>query len=113
MKATHFVMAVNDHFSAKLNVTINEIHTISNGADPKSPTENPQDTTSTATPAEDLWALRYITVHRAQPLIEAIDDDGSSFITVNEVNAFTSSRPQGWRYVPHTMSSGTRTHWFC
>ena len=45
----------------------------------------------------DQWALEYMTVVRIQPLIEAIDDDVSSFITVAEVNAFTAARPSNWR----------------
>ena len=49
------------------------------------------------TPVEDMWALEYISVNRIQPLMEALDDDGSSFVTVNEVNEFTSRRPVGWR----------------
>ena len=45
----------------------------------------------------DQWALEYMTIVRVQPLIEAIDDDVSSFITVAEVNAFTAARPSNWR----------------
>jgi hypothetical protein len=48
---------------------------------------------------EDQWALQYISVFRVQPLIEALDDDVSSFISIAEVNAFTSGRPHDWRYV--------------
>lgn len=44
----------------------------------------------------DLWALQYINVFRVQQLVEAIDDDVSSFVTVDEINAFTSERPLGW-----------------
>lgn len=94
-------MAINDHFSAKWNNAINAVHVTANEANP--PTEDLSDIaliaqqTIPVTPAEDLWSLRYITVHRSQPLIEAIDDDGSSFITVNEVNKFTTSRPKDWR----------------
>jgi len=50
-------------------------------------------------PADDSWALQYINVRQVQPLIEAIDDDGSSFVTINELNDFTSCRPDGWRRV--------------
>jgi hypothetical protein len=49
------------------------------------------------TPVEDMWALEYISMNKIQSLIEALDDDGSSYVMVNEVNAFTSSRPEGWR----------------
>lgn len=35
---------------------------------------------------------------RLQPISEAFDDDASGFITVNEANTFTTSRPLDWRY---------------
>ena len=47
----------------------------------------------------DEWTLEYINVTRLQPIIEAFDDDASGFITVAEVNAFTTARPDNWRYV--------------
>jgi len=46
---------------------------------------------------DDIWALQYLTIHRIQPVVEALDEDGSSFVTVNELNAFISARPKGWR----------------
>ena len=45
----------------------------------------------------DGWAIKYIDIMWAQPILEAIDDDASGFITVTEVNRFTSSRPVDWR----------------
>ena len=48
---------------------------------------------------EDRWTLDYITIMRIQPLLEAFDDDASSFVTVSEVNAFTQARPRDWKYV--------------
>ena len=47
----------------------------------------------------DKWALDYLNVTRMQPISEAFDDDASGFVTVTEVNTFTTSRPLGWRYV--------------
>ncbi|ESK82998.1 hypothetical protein Moror_11766 [Moniliophthora roreri MCA 2997] len=46
--------------------------------------------------AEDRWALQYITIQRLQPLTEALDDDVSSFVTITEVNTFTTARPLSW-----------------
>jgi hypothetical protein len=109
-KATHFVMAVHDHFSVKSSAALNQIHVIATKGNPTCPAGDLKDIASIAqgalpaTPAEDLWSLEYVTAHRAQPLIEALDDDGSSFITVNEVNAFTTSRPKGWRCVTLRIS---------
>jgi hypothetical protein len=46
---------------------------------------------------EDKWTMQFITVGRLQPIMEALDDDGSSLVTVAEVNAFTAARPFDWR----------------
>ena len=47
----------------------------------------------------DRWALEWININRLQAIIEAFDDDASGFITVEEVNYFTTSRPKEWRCV--------------
>jgi hypothetical protein len=49
------------------------------------------------TEIKDMWVLRYITVTRMQSLLEAVDDDCSSFVTISEINQFTQSRPPDWR----------------
>jgi hypothetical protein len=50
-------------------------------------------------PDPDAWAMKFIDVMWVQPILEAFDDDASGFISVTEVNAFTSSRPDDWRFV--------------
>jgi hypothetical protein len=47
----------------------------------------------------DAWAIKFIEVTRLQPILEAFDDDASGFITISEMNRFTSSRPHDWRLV--------------
>ena len=47
----------------------------------------------------DAWAIKFIDIMRLQPILEAIDDDASGFITIEEVNRFTVSRPADWRLV--------------
>jgi hypothetical protein len=47
----------------------------------------------------DVWAIKFIDVSRLQPVLEAFDDDASGFITISEMNRFTSSRPADWRSV--------------
>jgi hypothetical protein len=49
----------------------------------------------------DAWAIKFIDLAWLQPISEAIDDDASGFISVTEVNHFTSSRPADWRFVRH------------
>src|SRR5258708_7886829 len=106
VKATHFVIALHEHFTVKAGQALRQTSThTSDGASAETATVNntSADTTTATLLAEasvdDSWALQYINVRQIQPLIEAIDDDGSSFVTVNELNEFTSCRPKGWRRV--------------
>lgn len=46
---------------------------------------------------DDEWALEWISINRLQSIAEAFDDDASGFITVAEVNQFTTARPKDWR----------------
>ncbi|KAJ7165011.1 hypothetical protein C8R46DRAFT_1277063 [Mycena filopes] len=80
VKARHFVMGLRDHFQ--------ESH-IQKGVDGR-PTE------AAIVDKSDEWALEYINVARLQPISEAWDDDASGFVTVAEVNRFTSTRPLDW-----------------
>ena len=48
----------------------------------------------------DGWALNYINIGRARGILEAFDDDAGGFVSINEVNTFTRSRPLSWRCVP-------------
>jgi len=50
-------------------------------------------------PHDDKWALAYINAAYVQPILEAVDDDGTGFVSVKEVNTFVASRPDGWRFV--------------
>ena len=106
VKATHLVLALYDHLKLK------SVHKIAPSLGESQPGESAKDSNNVATIAasalpetsvEDMWALEYITMDKIQPLIEALDDDGSSFVRVNEVNEFTSSRPDGWRQVSGSM----------
>ena len=99
MKATHFVMALHDYFTVKASRRPAITNTTSSTNAPAELVNNTDTTLLPDTPAKDSWALEYINVRLVQPLIEAIDDDASSFVTVSELNNFTSSRPEGWRQV--------------
>lgn len=46
---------------------------------------------------DDDWALHYIDVVHLDPLVEAIDDDFSGFISIHEANRFAVARPKNWR----------------
>lgn len=92
VKARHFVMGLRDHFHDKWNIGNRHKH-LANAAT----ADIPPDTPTTGQNA-DQWALAFISIVRLQPVREAFDDDASGFVTVAEANAFTRSRPLGWRY---------------
>lgn len=46
---------------------------------------------------DDKWALDFINVAHLQSILEAIDDDGTGFISIKEANTFAIERPKGWR----------------
>ncbi|KAH9913469.1 uncharacterized protein BXZ73DRAFT_106942 [Epithele typhae] len=52
---------------------------------------------------QDEWALEWINMNRLQAIAEAFDDDASGFVTIAEVNTFTSSRPKEWS-LPHWLA---------
>ncbi|KAI0656679.1 hypothetical protein C8Q70DRAFT_329793 [Cubamyces menziesii] len=79
VKARHFVLALRDYYFQSI-------------AD----SEAAKDGTTTCVSKDDRWALDYINVSDTSSIAEAFDDDASGFITIAEVNHFTSSRPAGW-----------------
>lgn len=58
---------------------------------------------SPITSSDDKWALECLNVNYISAISEALDDDGSGFLTISKVNRFTSSRPEGWRYDTNTQ----------
>ena len=75
VEARHFIMTLKDHF----------LVTSINRSDPM---------------GSDGWAVKYIDVRHTRSILEAFDDDASGFVTIDEVNSFTQSRPSDWRYTP-------------
>ncbi len=51
---------------------------------------------------DDSWALAYIDIAHVQPIMETVDDDGTGFISIKEVNTFVTSRPPDWTYVNYS-----------
>ena len=84
VEARHFVPALRDYYLEKL--TSETKGALGMGISGISSSTNP-----------DAWAIKYIDVVWVQPILEAFDADASGFITVAEVNRFTSSRPTDWR----------------
>ena len=86
VKARHFVLALRGHYFEKLTTETEGVPDMGTNAINNTTNTNP-----------DAWAIKYIDVMWVQPILEAFDDDASGFITVSEVNRFTSSRPVDWR----------------
>lgn len=42
----------------------------------------------------DKWAFEYISAKYLQPIMEAFDDDGSGYVTYQEVNEFVEEIPE-------------------
>jgi hypothetical protein len=84
VKSKNLVLALRDHLMAARDRSAQlDRHSINAGDD-----DNDND---------DSWALEYLTILRVQPLLEAMDGDSSSYVTIPEINTFTMSRPPGWR----------------
>ncbi|KAF8273627.1 hypothetical protein EI94DRAFT_1563512, partial [Lactarius quietus] len=90
VKARHFVLALRDYYLEQLAAEAEGV--IGLGASSVNGSRNP-----------DAWAIKFIDVSRLQPILEAFDDDASGFITISEMNRFTSSRPQDWS-LPHWIA---------
>ncbi|KAG6876066.1 hypothetical protein C0992_001084 [Termitomyces sp. T32_za158] len=75
-KARHFVLALRDSYLGDKGDQISDIidrHKL-----------------------DHQWALSYFNISYLQAIAEAIDDDGSGLINIQEVNSFTKSRPREW-----------------
>ncbi|KAI0249342.1 hypothetical protein BJV78DRAFT_1155917 [Lactifluus subvellereus] len=83
VKARHFVLALQDHFQDMLPSESEDMFDM--GVDAMN-----------SSPNSHTWALQFVNLTRLQPILEAIDGDTSGFITIAEVNRFTSSRPDDW-----------------
>ncbi|KAH9052369.1 hypothetical protein EDB87DRAFT_1835857 [Lactarius vividus] len=84
VKARHFVLTFRDYLE-KLTSESQGARGVNTTAICNSDLEDP-----------DAWAIKFLDVTRLQPISEAFDDDASGFITVTEMNRFTSSRPADW-----------------
>ncbi|TCD67366.1 hypothetical protein EIP91_010200 [Steccherinum ochraceum] len=83
VKSRLFVMTLRDHFRER----VEDIKHSRVFGDPPSNLQR-----------VDAWALQFVSVPWLQPIMEAFDDDGSGYITISEVNAFTRALPVslGW-----------------
>ncbi|KAG6853160.1 hypothetical protein C0991_006448 [Blastosporella zonata] len=99
VKARHFVLALHDYYSDQLSSTESpQASHISGLPSPETPTRS-----SFLKRHDDRWALTYINAAYVQSILEAVDDDGTGFISVKEVNTFVAERPENWS-LPHWIA---------
>lgn len=82
------MLALRDYYLEKITSETEDVLRVHTSASAINTSSNP-----------DAWAIKFIDIMWVEPILEAFDDDASGFITVTEVNRFTSSRPTDWRLV--------------
>ncbi|KAF8069331.1 hypothetical protein FPV67DRAFT_1492030 [Lyophyllum atratum] len=109
VKARHFVLALRDYFLEERSLhgpryghssvsTVTSPNQLTSPSLSSPPAEPPHHDLS-GPPAHcnnEEWANAYVNVSYLQAIAESIDDDGSGFINIKEVNEFTNMRPKGW-----------------
>ncbi|KAK0505331.1 hypothetical protein EDD18DRAFT_1060761, partial [Armillaria luteobubalina] len=102
VKAKHLVLALHDYLIDKLGALSASPMMSPGASEPGSPIFSPLSAVSVTGDffslkcKNDRWALAYFNVARVQPILEAMDDDATGFITTKEINNFTKSIPPGW-----------------
>ncbi|KAJ6573432.1 hypothetical protein DFH09DRAFT_916098 [Mycena vulgaris] len=102
VKARHFVLALNDYYTDKfsnIDIAVAVAESTAGSAPPSplmSPAFSDAELPADAKREDDRWALSYINVAHLQAILEAVDDDGTGFVSIKEANDFAVSRPAGW-----------------
>ena len=89
VKTRFFVMTLRDNF----HDIVTRLPTAT------SPVISVVDETPAPVADNDEWTSEYVTLSYLQPIMEAFDDDGSGYVTVEEVNRFVLALPSEiqWR----------------
>ncbi|KAJ3967295.1 hypothetical protein EV361DRAFT_871746 [Lentinula raphanica] len=93
VKARHFVLALQEFYQ---DSSANPRFLMSSTSPTSSHSEIDKENKAVHVPEVDQWAINYLDISHVQSILEAIDDDGTGFITIKEVNKFALSRPKGW-----------------
>ncbi|KAK0432641.1 hypothetical protein EV421DRAFT_1719390, partial [Armillaria borealis] len=103
VKAKHLILALHDYFTDRLRAPTQSSSPTGMLSPPPFETGSP--IKSPISPGDfplrgktDQWTLAYLNVSHLQPILEAVDDDATGFITIKEINTFTNvkSRPTNW-----------------
>ncbi|KIJ51711.1 hypothetical protein M422DRAFT_244046 [Sphaerobolus stellatus SS14] len=106
-KAQHVVLAIRDFYIEKLQ----QLASVDNVSSVKIETDDSKDVAQSSeipkrTRVQLAEAPAVAPKDRLCPLLEALDPDCSGFITINEINEFTSARPKDWS-LPHWLAYWT------
>jgi len=96
VKSQHLVLAIRDFYVDQLALKSPERFLATPPSDQAEPIENAA-ASSLMIGDDEEWAVEYIDTFRLRPLVRALDPDSSGFVTISEVNKFSSSRPENWR----------------
>lgn len=94
VKARTFVLNLHDYYADQRNRV--DPSSIDRGALPSPPSARMSPLPSPRKKVDDRWALAYINAAYVQSILEAVDDDGTGYISIKEVNTFVEERPAGW-----------------
>ncbi|KAF5325270.1 hypothetical protein D9619_009984 [Psilocybe cf. subviscida] len=103
-KAKHFVLTFRDHYQHAQSLPVtptspqaNRDQTLQTPVDTLSvKTGDQNDIISGSADDPNAWLLEYLDVAHVRPIVEAMDMDGSGFVSVEELNRFAGSRPKQW-----------------
>ncbi|KAL7277857.1 hypothetical protein ACG7TL_008803 [Trametes sanguinea] len=84
VKTRHFILAIHDYYTQKFDDQQRASATF------------PPAISSDDSDDSDAWALPCVDLKHLHRIVEALDVDLSGFITTQEANLFTISRPAGW-----------------
>ncbi|KAJ3573154.1 hypothetical protein NP233_g2616 [Leucocoprinus birnbaumii] len=105
VKARHFVLALRDYYTGHFSVRTPHLDNLTIEI-PSPSTEHTyphlfvnRARSRSVLPAEK-WGLQYITFSNLSTIAEAIDDDGTGFISIREANTFANERPKSWGLLP-------------
>ncbi|KAF8520943.1 hypothetical protein BU17DRAFT_88537 [Hysterangium stoloniferum] len=103
VKARHLILSLHDYYTDLLAEGLSHNVPAPEDNPPTSPDQtqveanmNLDGLTTSLSIVEDTWCLEYISIGNVPAIEEAIDDDVSGFIKVNEVNEFHSQKPDGF-----------------
>ncbi len=114
VKAKHLILALHDYFTDRLKAPTRGSSPISmlspSGFEPGGPIKSPISPGDFSLKGKtDQWTLAYLNISHLQPILEAVDDDATGFITIKEINTFTNvkSRPPNWTWVQSPFNTST------